>query len=78
MSAQKMREVVRQVQGLGALEAMAVLPDTRVVLVSKQTDGQPGVYRLPLRAGAVGVAERGVALVVQRPGDGGGGRRRIR
>ena len=25
MSAQKMREVVRQVQGLGALEAMAVL-----------------------------------------------------
>ena len=38
MSAQKMREVVRQVQGLGALEAMAVLqivPRKGARLVSK-------------------------------------------
>jgi len=38
MSAQKMREVTRQVQGLGALEAMAVLnivPRTGARLVSK-------------------------------------------
>jgi hypothetical protein len=41
------------------VEAMAVLPDTRVILLTKRTDGQSFVYRVTLRAGGAPVqAER--------------------
>lgn len=39
------------------VEALAVLPDARVILIGKRTDGRPPVFRLALQPGAVLEAE---------------------
>lgn len=54
--------------GAHNVEAMAVLPDTRVILLSKREDGRSFVYRLTLRAGEPLVAERLGTLDVRDAG----------
>lgn len=49
------------------VEAMTVLPDTRVLLFSKRDDGRSHVYRLTLGQGAAAQAERLGTLATRAP-----------
>lgn len=49
------------------VEALAVMPDARLILIGKRTDGQPPVFRLTLQPGALLRAELLGFLDVRQP-----------
>lgn len=59
------------------VEALAVLPDTRVILLTKRNDGRSFVYRLTLRDSATATAERLGTLDLRSGGVDGGAPLRV-